>query len=1020
MELVKGIPITEYCDTHKLTTRQRLELLVIICDAVQHAHQKGIIHRDLKPGNLLVELHDVRPVPKVVDFGIAKSTNQRLTEHTLCTNFSQMIGTPLYMSPEQAQLSGLDIDTRSDVYSLGVLLYELITGTTPFTKDAMSKIGYDEMRRKIQHDDPPRPSDRISTLNAEALTTLTINQRVDTRKLQQQVRNELDWVVMKALDKDRTRRYQSATAFAEDIQRYLNDEPVQACPPSFSYRLQKTARRFRAPIVTAAVMLLTLLGSTAFSIRYAIFADHASQVAEARRKDTEEQRSIAEHERKEAETQRYEAQRLQAEAVLQSETIRKNLYVADMRLSAHDLKSENIARLHTKLQEQVPLLGKTDYRKWEWYYFQAAGRMNEKSLRGHAKTVEDVAWSPNGKFIGTAGQDGTIIWNATTGKLEKRFPSAVQRGVAWSPDSTHLAWGGSSPECAVRIWNSLTEEMQVLLGHTYSVVCTAWSPDGRRLASAAHDGTCRIWDVATNQCILKIDYETGIGTSVSVAWHPEGKLIATSNVNGKCGLRVWNSVDGSLIQDFDQAKECISLSFTIDGAFLIAVDKLGQCYVIDSENWEITTKFPVHSGECQNVATFGNSKFATCGSDGVVKVWSLPECNNLQTLYGHESAVTAVCWDPSGNILASASSDKSVKIWSLVNPSAFNQITLTPFPAYDVTVQKDNSHVEVILQSQDKKILNLTTAKTIDDGIEKSVFDLRFVLVETDLDALVMRAHRELFRERLDLLTNFKQPVFPTSKAPQMYSVAWSPDRTCVAFKKTREFGNQCEIGVWNIVQQKQVCTWRVETGDEGQLKWSPDSRTLGFAGPTVFDENEVRKLLTTHVVTILDPNSGRIVHRLHHGDLIQCTTAIEWDRSGKRFASGGQFGDVFRWDAETGMQQSSGQIFRVPITSMAWSPDLSRLAVAGENAFVKIVDPESCEEVIELNDSNSAVTRLSWSPDGRKLLGINKEGEIVVWDATRGYEYEQSEDYRSGKLHEKLTKSKEVLFNLNWTLRYR
>ncbi len=304
MELVKGIPITEYCDTHKLTTRQRLELLVTICEAVQHAHQKGIIHRDLKPGNLLIELHDVRPVPKVVDFGIAKSTNQRLTERTLCTNFSQMIGTPLYMSPEQAQLSGLDVDTRSDVYSLGVLLYELITGTTPFTKESMSKIGYDEMRRKIQYDDPPRPSERISTLNAEALTTLTINQRVDTRKLQQQVRNELDWVVMKALDKDRTRRYQTATAFAEDIQRYLNDEPVQACPPSTLYRFKKIASRNRAALATVTLVSLALIAGTVVSVMQAIRATQAQKVANSFRDSSEKAREVAETARRSEAEQR--------------------------------------------------------------------------------------------------------------------------------------------------------------------------------------------------------------------------------------------------------------------------------------------------------------------------------------------------------------------------------------------------------------------------------------------------------------------------------------------------------------------------------------------------------------------------------------------------------------------------------------------------------------------------------------------------------------------------------------------
>ena len=259
MELVRGIPITKFCNQQKLETRQRLELFVTVCRAVQHAHQKGIIHRDLKPSNVLVELHDVIFVPKVIDFGVAKAINQQLTERTLHTNFAQMIGTPLYMSPEQAELSGLDVDTRTDVYSLGVLLYELLTGTTPFDKQTLKEAGYDEIRRIIRENDPPKPSDRISTLQAEVITTVSQQHGSDPRKLSRTLRGELDWIVMKALEKDRTRRYESASAFAADVERYLNDEPVVACPPSTSYRFHKFVRRNKTPLSAAAVVVLTLI-----------------------------------------------------------------------------------------------------------------------------------------------------------------------------------------------------------------------------------------------------------------------------------------------------------------------------------------------------------------------------------------------------------------------------------------------------------------------------------------------------------------------------------------------------------------------------------------------------------------------------------------------------------------------------------------------------------------------------------------------------------------------------------------
>jgi serine/threonine protein kinase/tetratricopeptide (TPR) repeat protein len=258
MDLIKGLPITEYCDQSQLTSEERLELFLHVCGAVQHAHQKGIIHRDLKPSNVLVALYDGKPLAKVIDFGIAKALGQRLTEKTLLTGFAQMIGTPLYVSPEQATLSNVDVDTRSDVYSLGVLLYELLTGTTPFEKERFKEAGYDEMRRIIREEDPPRPSARISTLG-QAATAVSTRRKSDPRRLSHLFRGELDWIVMKCLEKDPDRRYETANGLAMDVRRYLADEPVVACPPSTTYRMRKFARRHRRALTTAGLMLFFLV-----------------------------------------------------------------------------------------------------------------------------------------------------------------------------------------------------------------------------------------------------------------------------------------------------------------------------------------------------------------------------------------------------------------------------------------------------------------------------------------------------------------------------------------------------------------------------------------------------------------------------------------------------------------------------------------------------------------------------------------------------------------------------------------
>jgi serine/threonine protein kinase len=270
MELVRGVPITEYCDQCSLATRERLELFITVCQAVQHAHQKGIIHRDIKPTNVLVSRRgdqDGKPAPKIIDFGVAKAINQQLTEHSLATGFAQMIGSPLYMSPEQAELTPLGVDTRSDIYSLGVLLYELLTGTTPFEKERLKSAPFDELRRIIREEEPKRPSERISTLEAAAISTIAERRHTDGRRLHQTVRGELDWIVMKCLEKDRNRRYETAIGLARDIERYMSDEAVQACPPSTAYRLKKFIRRNKIAAAFVLLLVAAVAGLTVSNIQ---------------------------------------------------------------------------------------------------------------------------------------------------------------------------------------------------------------------------------------------------------------------------------------------------------------------------------------------------------------------------------------------------------------------------------------------------------------------------------------------------------------------------------------------------------------------------------------------------------------------------------------------------------------------------------------------------------------------------------------------------------------------------------
>src|SRR5205809_499589 len=314
MELVKGMPITKYCDQHHIEPRQRLELFMQVCQAVQHAHQKGIIHRDLKPSNVLVAQYDGQPVPKVIDFGVAKATGQRLTESTMFTGFGDVIGTLEYMSPEQAEMNQLDVDTRSDIYSLGVILYELLTGSTPLEKQRIKQTALLEALRFVREEEPPKPSTRLST--SEQLPSIAANRGLEPKKLSGIVHGELDWIVMKALEKDRGRRYETANGFAMDVQRYLQDEAVHACPPSARYRFRKSARRNKAALLTVVALMAALVGGTTVSTWQAIRATRATRseqaslkIAKANEQAATESAKRADAERQRAETTSWNGRR---------------------------------------------------------------------------------------------------------------------------------------------------------------------------------------------------------------------------------------------------------------------------------------------------------------------------------------------------------------------------------------------------------------------------------------------------------------------------------------------------------------------------------------------------------------------------------------------------------------------------------------------------------------------------------------------------------------------------------------
>jgi eukaryotic-like serine/threonine-protein kinase len=946
MELVRGAPITQFCDDHRVSPRDRLRLFVDLCGAVQHAHQKGVIHRDLKPSNVLVSSHDGTPVVKVIDFGVAKAVGPGLTDKTVYTRFTQMVGTPLYMSPEQAGSSGLDVDTRTDIYALGVLLYELLTGTTPFDGHRLQAAGYDELRRIIREEEPARPSTRLSTIGQGAATA-SANRGTEPRKLTALLRGELDWIVMKALEKDRTRRYETAGAFAADIRLYLADEPVQACPPSAGYRARKFVRRNKAGVATAAGVVLAVLLAVGSAL--AVQAAGTARV-KAEQKQTKDAND-------------------QLQGALKRE--QWSLYFQRIALAARELDSNNLGRAE-ELLEACP----GQLRGWEWHYLKRRSHQGPTTLRASGGWLSSVAFSPDEKYLAFAGIGGLLgeikVWDRETGKDHRTWSGHIGpvAGVAFSPDSKRLATAGWDK--TVKVWDVATGKLlQNLTDHTEYVSCVAFSPDGMFLAAGSGDHTVRLWDAETFQLLRALTGHTGgvygmafgpdgtlatsgsdetvrvwdpatgrevhvlrghTGLILGLAFSRDGRRLASGGFDGT--VKVWDPVAGRhtlTIRDGVQPITCVA--FSRDGGRLAAggLENTVRLWDVaaDHEPQEAVT-LRGHTDAVMGLAVSPDGvQIASTGLDGTVRVWDSSPVTagpEVQTLSGHTGPVFGVAFRPTGPgpgrraVLASASRDTTVKFWD----AATGENTLT-LPGHTGLVSR-------LVFSRDGRRL-----ATADYAGTTIVWD-----VEAGKDVRTIRGWGG--------------------------SVALDPDGGRLAF--ALEGGT---VHVRDVDTGKEMIPpFRAHLGPITFVAFGPDGRRFVTAS---WDKT----------AKLWDTATGAEVHAfVGHSHLIQ---SAGFSGDGRRLATASWDKTAKVWDAATGKELLTLRGHADRVTGVAFDPDGKYLATSSQDNTVRVWDVATGKEVAILRGHTGYVLCVAFSPDGKQLAssgGYRGKGEVKVWDVSQ------------------------------------
>jgi WD40 repeat protein/serine/threonine protein kinase len=961
MDLVPGIPITDFCDQNSLTTRERLELFASVCQAVQHAHQKGIIHRDVKPSNVLVTLRDDRPIPKVIDFGVAKATNQRLTEKTVFTQFAQMVGTPLYMSPEQAGMSELDVDTRSDIYSLGVLLYELLTGTTPFDQKRVREAAYDELLRIIREEEPPRPSLRISTLG-DTLPSVAAHRKTEPKKLSSLFRGDLDWIVMKALEKDRTRRYETANGFANDIRRYLNDEPVVACPPSAAYRFRKFAQRNTAAIITSSVIALALVLGIVGTSWQAVLATRARKEEALQRVAAvaaQEEEAIARHEAEVAASRERQARR----------QIRRHLYVADMNRVQHAWDEGSLDCARELLKRHLPTAGREDLRSFEWYHFWQKCHPDVLTLN-HGSRVHSAAFSPDGRTLATGNAEHTVmLWDAATGKLKQilKGHQGWVWSVAFSPDGRMLASG--SEDRTVKLWDVSAGQLVTNLGaHESGVRCLAFSPKGEFLAS--RDRTVQLWHMAAEESKLSSTIPCR-GLVDSVAFSPNGKLLAiglpfggfdTYDVDtGGRMLKVGGGVRSGGVR---------SIVFSPDGAMLAAGGG-GGVRLWDSRTGRLNATLQELDRVVLTVAfSPDGKKLASGGYDRQVKLWSVPDSELITSYKGHSDWIQSITFSPDGSTLASASADGTTRLWNVTDHLPQHMLKAHVGRVRSIAFSPESRCVASGSDRGAVKLWDVTTGNlkqilTHGEDVGAVAFspDGR-LLASASRGRGIVKLWSMDAGELMATLKGRRDTPKEGWKVRWYSGVAFSPDGETLA-----SAGMDESVELWDVSSEKQITTLRGHTGFVQSVAFSHQGDILASGG-------------TDTTVKLWDLASGRLDSTLRgHSCAVWC---VAFSPDGKTLASASEDHTVKLWNVKSGRLNGTLKGHADQVCSVTFSPDGNTLATGSVDYTIKLWDVRTAETKATLHGHTESVRSVAFSSDGKNLASGGYYNTVRLWRAAK------------------------------------